>query len=186
MSLRKKAGNLMRTEMLIGDNITTEGKFVSKLTLSILPDDILNFWERGSNLANSIAHYHLNISGISSSADKFSSILNELIENAVKFSSAGSNPVNLSTKSNPHCFCMQITNPLSNKDRDQLIKQIRNLFSQDTKSLYKSRLEELSNNSDSPGIGLILLKKDSNLRLNFKFMDSGDHSDVTVTAELLF
>ncbi len=175
----------MESKIVIGDNIDINKMVDCSFSLSFLPEDILNCWESAGNLSDSVAeHYQCKFSSMPKNSS-ISMILNELIENATKFSKDKSSSIEIDTKKIKDKLLICISNEVTKHDWNQFIKISNELFSSNLHSLFLSRLYKLKNRSSSPGLGLILLKKDYNVELSFSFIKYDSNTlRVAVTAEI--
>jgi hypothetical protein len=183
MYVKKK----MQQQITIGDNIAFTSDESKNLTLSFCPVDILSCGEKSDRLARLIADYY-QLYCDSRCATVIAMVLNELIENAVKYANKKNDSVTIDTLRNDDRLLIKITNTLSAHRLDSFIEDCQNLFREDLKTLFVNRIENLrkrNSGETSGGIGLILLKKDYNTGIKFIFYKNDrDHYLVSVIAEL--
>ena len=136
-------------------------------------------------LANFIAeYYHHNFPGEGHN-NLISTVLNEFIENAVKFSRNNSMPVELTTRKRGDSLLMRMKNYLPIHRREPFVEMCRELFTRDLDDLYVERVQANSGNERTSGIGLILIRKDYSAALGFEFTKNETRGAcVAVTSEL--
>ncbi|HPR49286.1 MAG TPA: DUF6272 family protein [Spirochaetota bacterium] len=177
----------MSKEITIGDNISFSSDEIKNLTLSFSPVDITNWGKKADKLAHLIAdYYRLYIND--ECAALISTVLNELIENAIKYSHKKTDSVTIDTLRNEDKLLIKITNTIAAEKLNPFINECKKLFEEDLKKLFINRIESLKNkngNQTSGGIGLILLKKDYNTGIKFIFYENkNENYTVSVIAEL--
>jgi hypothetical protein len=173
--------NLVR----IGETIDFDKDTENIFTLTFLPLDFFDNWERGSMLANFIAdYYHNNFSG-KTAHNLLSTLFNELIENAVKFSRNNSSPVEIIIKKRTGNLLTRITNSIPVHRKEPFMEICSRLYAEDLETLYLQRIEEGIQDKTASGIGLILIKKDYDTHLCFDFYkDDTQTEKVSVTIEI--
>ena len=167
----------------IGDPIEFEESAENYFAISFLPLDVFDDWERGSKLANFLADYYYHNFQSESSHNLISTVCNEIIENAVKFSRNNSSPIEIIAKKRRDHLLVRTTNTISNHRCSSFMKTCKDLFREDLDELYIQRIEEGSEIDDVSGIGLILIKKDYDSRVSFDFYRD-ETSQVSVTIEI--
>ena len=175
----------MKDILNIGDHISSFHKNRSVFNYSFTPKDIQNTWESVGEIADLVANHYKGQNDDSINIDLVSMVLNELIENAAKFSYENTSKIKINTNKQENKLIVKITNEVSKERWDQLLKICNELFSNDLHTLFLDRLIKLNNNKKSSGIGLIILKKDYNANLNFTFKKYNNCSlVVSVMAEI--
>jgi len=171
----------------IGTAVDFEHDTESRFQVTVLPLDFFDYWARGSMLSNFLADYYNHNFPGQEAHNLISTVLNELIENAVKFSRNNSMPVEITVKKRKDELLIQADNSLPVHRRDPFIAICREISERDLDELYLERIQENLRNPTSSGIGLILLKKDYCSGLSFDFYtDDRNSARVAVTALLDF
>lgn len=175
------AGNIIH----IGDTVDFDVETENSVSVTFLPLDFFDCWERGSLLSNFAADYfHHNFPG-SQAQNLISTVLNELIENAVKFSRNNSMPVVITMKKRKEDLLIRADNTLPKHRQEAFVSICRELFEKNLDELYVQRMDQNVTNSTSSGIGLILIKKDYSAGLDFQFYtDERNCAHVAVTVRL--
>jgi hypothetical protein len=173
----------MSEHVHIGDQIEFEENTENYFALSFLPLDVFDDWERCGKVADFIADYFQHNFRLESSQNLISTVFNEVLENAVKFSPNNSRPIEVVVKKRQETLLLRITNALSHHRFGPFTEISRELFNADLDDLYLSRIEDGAADESASGIGLILIKKDYGSRLSFDF-SRGDIYKVSVTLEI--
>ncbi len=171
----------------IGDTINFDSDVDNCFALTFLPLDFFDNWERGSLLSNFAADYFRHNFPTEREHNLISTVLNELIENAVKFSKNKSTPVEITMKKRKTSLLVKACNSLPRHQRDRFVRICEELFERDLDSLYVKRIESDVDDPHASGIGLILVKKDYCSGVSFDFSDDSSRKPtVAVTVRLDF
>lgn len=175
----------MPTSILMGDTINIKQDYKEKLYLSIVPTTISSHWEKVSDVANFVAEFYNHDFQDRSIQNNISTIINELVENAVKFSHVQNQNIDIYAFSDGDELVFQVTNSISEKSWDILEKIHHEMETTDLKTLYLERINNLAMDKSGTGIGLILLKKDYRVDINFS-LDEKEKNDylLTTTAKM--
>ena len=175
----------MEDHIIIGDKIDFSSGIETSFSLTFLPLDIFDSWERAGSLSDFIAGYFSPYFHSESAHNLISTIFNELIENAVKFSRNNSQPIDIVVKKRNNGLLAQITNSIPRHRKKTFIEICRELFQKDLDKLYLQKIEEGMGDTRKSGIGLILIKKDYNIKIGFDFFVARNSiMKVAVTLEL--
>lgn len=175
----------MQEVLEIGDSIDFDAGVENHFAVTFLPLDIFDDWDRGGKMANFIAEYFRPEFGDEESLNLISTVSNELIENAVKFSRNNSTPVELTVRKRGGTLLIRSENAIPRHRRDTFLATCKELFESDLEELYLRRIEESLENPESSRIGLILMKKDYDTQIRFEFsIDEDQVNRVAVTLEL--
>lgn len=175
----------MRDILNIGDHISSYYDNESVFNYTFTLEDIHGSWKSVGEIADLVANYYKEKYNDSIDHNIISMVLNELIENAAKFSYENTSKIAIQTFKKDKKIYVKISNVVSKKRWEQLLKICNELFSNDLHTLFIDRLYKLKNNKKAPGIGLIILKKDYNANLNFSFQKYNTNElIVSVTAEI--
>ena len=176
-----------RPAVKIGDTIDFEDEIDNLLSLTFLPLDFFDNWERGSMLSNFAADYFRHNFPSNEEHNLISTVLNELIENAVKFSRNNSMPVTIMLKKRSNHLMIKAVNSLPRHRQDSFMEKCKEIFDKDLEQLYVDRVHSNLEKATGSGIGLILIKKDYCEALSFEFFDDDTSCPhVAITAELDF
>lgn len=152
---------------LIPDSIPAEGV----VTIVVKPIDMIAYWKRCSLMADfAAAFYSYTQDEPEVQENIISTIFNELIENASKYSVKTNGKVSIHTKLYDTVLKIQIENYTSKENYLKLYQHLKKL--KETEDLDELYIKTLSEKSDAPsesGIGLLLLAKDYNLKIGAQF-----------------
>ncbi len=177
----------LRGTVRLGDKIDFTEGVDSSFTVRFLPLDMFDNWQRGSVLSDFTANYFRHNFPSEEQFGLISTVVNELVENAVKFSSNNSLPVDLTLKKAMGRMLLQAANTVPIHRAQPFMAVCRELFEKDLDDLYVERLKQDSTDRDASGLGLLLIRKDYSSKLSFEFRFDEDNTvRVTATAELAF
>ena len=170
----------------IGDEIDTEQNIENIFRVSLLPLDIFDFWERCGQFSDFIADYfNYNFTDRPGCKNLISTVINELVENSVKYSKNKSQPIELIIRKRGHRLVITITNSVPRHQKEKFADVCQELFNRDLDELYVERVQAASTDAKYSGLGLILLKKDYGAQLGFNFFDNEQElSYVTVSLDI--
>ncbi len=175
----------MEKRVVIGDSIDFNGDIETTLSMSFLPLDIFDNWSRAGSLSDFIAEYFGSYFESGSSHNIISTVFNEFIENAVKFTKNNSQPIMLVVKKRRNTLLSRITNTLPVHRKTEFVRVCNDLYNEDLDELFLKRIEDGSEDKRKSGIGLILMKKDYQVMTNFDFYeDSNSSNNVAVTFKM--
>jgi hypothetical protein len=160
-------------------------KPLSSLELRFLPLDFVMEWDRCGLAADYFAA-HMSHAFDSREAVRalLSTVLNELIENAVKFSSDKSHTASVRMNNFGEVIAFETRNRTDARRADALQVLVRDLEAQSADELFLARIADPAGTAGSPsGLGLLVLKKDYGVRLAIEIEPAADGGfDVWVQA----
>lgn len=166
----------------IPDTIPAE----SVVKIEFHPIDLVTHWKRCGLLADFIGSFY-SYSSQGKSDERIlynlSTVVNELIENAAKFSKQRS-PVTVVLKHYSNILQVQVENQATNAVAENFHALANTLLTQDIEELYFKSLEEKDENQKTSGIGLMMILKDYPVTMAFNFhkMEDGKNTEITVKA----
>lgn len=137
------------------------------LALTLLPGSFTVPWSQCGATADFLAAYAAGLTADRGgpSAGELSSVVNELLENAIKFGYLGPIEVTIGTLGGD--VCCRLENPVE-ADRDELREKLLALIAADPTEALVARVEENALREDSDaGIGLLGLRSDYGVELSF-------------------
>ena len=171
----------------LGDKIDFTEGVDSSFTVRFLPLDMFDHWQRGSALSDFTANYFRHNFPSEKQYGLISTVVNELVENAVKFTTNNSLPVDLTLKKARGRMLLQAANTVPLHRAQPFMAVCRDLFEKDLDELYVERLKQENVDPVSSGLGLLLIRKDYSSKLSFEFSFDEDNTvRVTATAEIVF
>ncbi|NDC82290.1 hypothetical protein EB093_01310 [bacterium] len=155
----------------------------------ILSLDLVSQWRRCGHIADFLANYHVfNFKHPEKAFSALSTVTNELLENAIKFSTSPNKSVSLSLERYYKTILLKTVNSTKKKYADELNSFSSDLINFDPIQLFQSRLEEVATNPNSTsGIGLLSIINDYEAAVNTKILpkiDTPNTYEVTVCITL--
>lgn len=159
----------------------------SSASMVFHPIDLLTHWKRCGILADFIASFY-SFTSPGKQDDRvlynLSTVINELIENAAKFSRPRSD-VGLNLKHFSNLLLIEVTNEVHSQHSENFKKIAKTLLESDIEELYFKKLEEKQESDTQSGIGLMMILKDYPVTLGFRFEKVDDTSTrITVRAHI--
>lgn len=179
-----------REDIYYGDYIDIHNQVtpLSKLYIHVLPLDMIVQWRRCGQTADYVARflaYHF--SGVGRSMNLLSTILNELLENCVKFSFDKRHPIDITALLLPEKMILQATNSISFSQEKVFAAFIDTLFREDLDELFITQImRSAENQRDDSGLGLITLKRDyvSTMGVRIQPLPNVEFREVSVQLQL--
>lgn len=153
----------------------------SHIRLTLHPIDMISYWNRVGLTADFIANFYTyNFEQNNDIQNTLSTILNELVENAVKFSLAKDSEVTMDLKKYAQIIKMEIRNETPASIQKKFRDKVKKLHEEDLEQLYFDHLESKKEGDDQSGLGLLMLAKDYPVELGFRF-EEADNGKYRVT-----
>ncbi len=149
------------------------------LQLIVKPIDMVTYWRRCGSLSNFVANFYRNPYNVDALDENLiSTIFNELIENAAKYSTKRDSDIYIEVKMYNTILKMQVQNVCNQKNFEALKKSMGKLLDSDYNldDLYMKRMMEKSSADKDSGIGLLMLLKDFPVKVGVKLSSSEDGS----------
>lgn len=164
----------------IPESLPAEGDVYIRLR----PIDLITYWKRCGVLANfAAAFYAYTQDRPEGTANSLSTVFNELIENATKYSVKRKAEVVVHMMMYDSVIKMQIENLTTPVHFENFKVHFEKLLAcEDLDSLYINLLANKDESSGESGIGLLLLMKDYPIKLGAKFETNGDEYRVILQA----
>ena len=166
----------------------TEGSDeVAGIELTLRPRELLRHWQRCGQTADWIASYlvhDFDPNARVGAKNVFSTVINELLENAVKFCT--DEPIDIKIAVHHHGGLVRIEtwNTASDARARLLEETLEDLGRSTTDSMFARRVA-IGSDTDAPGIGLLIIKRDYGARIDAVLTPRKDGArDVHVTVEL--
>lgn len=164
---------------LTPDYLPAEGD----LRFTVKPIDLITHWRRCGTIANFVAEYH---ETGETEIDKniVSTIFNELIENASKYSTKRDSEIQVEVKRYNKILKMQVSNTSNQSYFESLINRLTLIInSQNLDDLFYDEMLKKESGDKQSEIGLLLIFKDYQVKLGAKLVEKGeDLFDITVQA----
>ncbi|XDD50318.1 ATP-binding protein [Leptospira sp. WS92.C1] len=167
---------------LIPDSLPSESEF----TIKLRPMDLRVHWERCSLTADYISNFcSFQKKSDPDFSNTISIVLNELIENATKFSKDRKGEILLDLKYYSEILKIEIKNSTDEVSKIKLENSISSIINRNSDEIYINKLKDFDGKEPNSGIGLLLLSRDFPVRLGFLINDvSSGTYEITVRAYL--
>ncbi|EOQ98501.1 GHKL domain protein [Leptospira wolbachii serovar Codice str. CDC] len=144
--------------------------FHSHLSISVSSSDMTFYWKRCDVLSNFISQFYFH-SYESKRLDKnaISTIINELVENAAKYSDKENSKIYIEIKDLGSDLRLEVKNRVTPWMKAIFENKIQTIQQGNINQLYFDALESRNNGSGSEGMGLLILLKDYQLKLAYEF-----------------
>ncbi|TGM60506.1 slr1658 superfamily regulator [Leptospira vanthielii] len=144
--------------------------FHSHLSISVSSADMTFYWKRCDVLSNFISQFYFH-SYESKRLDKnaISTIINELVENAAKYSDKENSKIYIEIKDLGTDLRLEVKNRVTPWMKAIFENKIQTIQEGNINQLYFDALESRNNGSGSEGMGLLILLKDYQLKLAYEF-----------------
>lgn len=165
----------------LGDTIDFERDVENAFAISVLPIDIFDQWDRCGLIADFLAQYFAYGYENDTSKSIISTVVNELVENAVKYSRNKSSPIDIEIRKRREDLLLRVSNSIPRNQKDPFLNICTDLFERDLEELYLEKLTVAREDRGYSGIGLILLKKDYEALIGVDFLQTQEN---TLKAEI--
>lgn len=165
---------------IIPETLPADGQ----LKLLFQPIDMTTYWRRCGLTANFVAgFYSYCYEASDAKANSLSTIINELLENASKFSKAREGRINVELKHYGNLLKIDVLNVASKTLRESFEAFVHKLMSEDVEELYFNTLETKEDGDTKSGLGLLMMLKDYPVRFGYSFKEiDADTHEITVRA----
>jgi hypothetical protein len=152
---------------------------LNELSLSFVPLDLVTEWSRCSETADFLARFLAHDYGDRElAANVLSTVINELVENAAKFSSDKNAPARIAVCERPSGVTIITTNVVAPAQAAVFGETITRLVAGDPEALFAHQVANPPA-TGSAGIGLILLRKDYGATIGAR-VRTPDEDDATL------
>ncbi len=156
--------------------------------LSSLRLDLVANWQRCGQAADCFGRFlSYNYEDSDNAYNTLSTVLNELLENAVKFSIGGEDQVKLSIAYFDDEVVMETANVAHSDSAFKLLEGVTRIENEDLELLFLEQLEHTANNAThASGLGFITIKKDYGARLGVRVEPSqNEENRVRVSVQVI-
>jgi hypothetical protein len=157
------------------------------IELRLQPRELVRHWQRCGQTADWISSYLVHDVEPSAKAhlkNVFSTVINELLENAVKFSTPGAPDITLAAGHHGTFIRIETRNVTSDARAERLGETLEALGQSALDSLFARRVA-MGSDADAPGVGLLIIKRDYGARVRAVLTPRTDGArDVQVIVEL--
>lgn len=141
----------------------------------IMPLELMKDWKRCSLVADFFGNYQAyNYDNQSKVESVISTIANELLENAIKFTADQNKLVNITLKRFGKELILETVNMAHRKNIDSIHYFIKLLEEHDIEELFLMQIEKnaLNDSKNSSGVGLLSIIKDYNAKIGIKIEET--------------
>ncbi len=161
---------------------------LSRIMLQVIPLDLVMQWGRCGQTADYLATFFAyHFEHIDRALNTLSTVINELVENCVKFSANKRLPVQISASHFGEIVTIETTNRSHSTQVETFTTFMDRLLLEDAAVLFLARIElNALLDSDTSGLGLITVKKDflSGIGVQVRFLPGSELHDVSVQVHL--
>lgn len=160
------------------------GAPLSRVEFRFLPVDFLTHWNRCGLSANFLAEFQsYDYENRTRLINIISTVMNELVENAIKFSAKGREEVRVCVSNFSSDIEIEISNVSEGKHAQHLSKMVSQIQETDPEELFLNQIvASAESHADESGLGLITICKDFGARVEFncEALDNGNLHIVTL------
>ncbi|GBF42211.1 GHKL domain protein [Leptospira ellinghausenii] len=169
-------------------NLLLQGNiyYHSQLSISVSVADMAFYWKRCDVLSNFISQFYFH-SFESKQLDQntISTVINELVENAAKYSDKEESKIHIEIKDLGNQLRIEVKNIITPWMKAIFENKIQTIQSHDINELYFEALEAHHKGIPTFGLGLLRLLKDYQLPLAYEFTKlEGNDFEITMRAHL--
>ncbi|MCW7468717.1 DUF6272 family protein [Leptospira kanakyensis] len=163
----------------------------SKIQIHLKPLDLMRYWRRIGILSDFIGYFYgfsflPNVPSESMDmknsdiVNSISTVFNELLENAAKYSYDKKADIEISLIHRGKTFEIFVSNKTNESNVTAYEESLKEIFSTDNlESLYIEKLETNENDPHRSGIGLIMVLKDYPVEMEVSFESEGEVTTIT-------
>jgi hypothetical protein len=149
-----------------------------EICLSFIPLDLVTEWSRCGETANYLAGYLAHdFEKREIAGNVLSTVINELIENAAKFSFNKQLAAHIVVRQFDDSISIVVTNNVTASQADSFLKAAKRIGTADPDALFAEGLA-YPPETGSAGLGLILLRKDYGAHLEVEAEPDREHKDL--------
>ncbi|MBT5856361.1 hypothetical protein HOH87_07010 [bacterium] len=157
-------------------------KPLSHIDFKFNPIDFIAHWQRCGATANYLAEFQAyNFDNRKKVTNIMSTVLNELIENAVKFSADAHQEASISIYNYGETLTLQCVNTTQLKQANKFEAFIKTLMETEVEELFLQQIMSAAEDDHTAsGLGLITLKKDFNAKIGAKIVPDTERRLYTI------
>lgn len=165
----------MNNSNLVGNyNTSIEKKDNYLIEMKIKVSDILKFWSKCGQISNFCSSYlSLNCPNCKHVSNSISFVLNELLENAVKYSQSKDEDVRILLAIDAFNIIVEVNNVINKRQFEiffPIVNEMQNMKEANTK--YFEKLGSISKNQEESGIGLLSIINFFKGRISARFVEN--------------
>lgn len=158
----------------------------SMLDISVYPQDVHNYWNRCGLISNFSSYYiSMAFPQHKSIVNSLSMILNELLENAVKYSAYDEEPINMTVRIVGDDIVVESSNSINKAEYDRIESLVSELTDNElVNHKYFEMLKENALSHHKSGIGLFTIINYFNVHLSFRITPHTNDELMTLTIQV--
>ena len=175
-------------EVTIGQYDEETSNSASTVHISLFPSDLVSYWSRCGLTADFGASFIAFCFPASKSAqNSMSFILNEVVENAVKFSHGTDLNISINLYHRPDTVVFEVENTVDRKQFDLFCRQAAEIMDSTTslEERFMSALEAKALNAGGSGLGLLTILHDFNTKLGVRMTPAEDADRFRVYVQVI-
>jgi hypothetical protein len=162
---------------LLPSTLPSEGE----VAIIVQPIDLMTHWRRCGLMADFAATFYSYVQIDHINKNLISTIFNELVENATKYSVKKGGDVRIIMKMFNNVLKIQIENNTTRQFFERLKSHLKYLSeAEDLEMIYFETLEQKSLDNPDSGIGLLLMMKDYPVQIGAKFIHDEENDNYRV------
>ncbi len=157
--------------VIVGPYRTDVDRSDSMIFISLFPADLVKYWSRCGLVADFAAtFYSFRFPDSTKARSSLSVILNEIVENAVKFSNTPNNNIAINLFNITDVIVFEVENFIDAERYASFLSKAKELLEGgDIKAQYFEALKAKGRDPGSSGLGLLTIMHDFNARIGIRF-----------------
>lgn len=167
----------MDKNILYGDYVFLEDfKETSRLFIRMPTEEIVHFWSRCGLIANfSSSYIALGCKTERNITNSLSFILNELLENSVKYSYAENELIEVNLLQKSGKIIMEVSNFITKDQFEKMSVEADEIINiKDISAKYIEKITSNAKNMNKSGLGLLSLINYYNVKISFRFIETDE------------
>lgn len=176
----------MNQKVILGSLLPAENETESMVKITLFPRDLVTYWSRCGLTADfGASFYSFCFPNSKSVSNSLSFILNEIVENAVKYSIKEKNPIKICLYELNGDLIFEVKNYISPDQNSIFMDYIRHLQTvPDISEEYIRMVSKNVENDEASNLGLLTILNDFQLTMAFDFI-APDYEERSVNVQVL-
>jgi len=161
----------MNPQVIIGDLVKNKDETTSMVKIILFPSDLVSYWSRCGLTADfGASFYSFCFPNSKTMRNSLSFILNEIVENAVKYSKEKVSPITICLYKENNDLVFEVQNYIS-PDQNAIFKKYINHLQEvsDLSDEYLKTIERNAEFDEKSSLGLLTILNDFKLKMAFNF-----------------
>jgi len=173
-------------QVLLGDLVKNRDESTSMVKIILYPSDLVSYWSRCGLTADfGASFYSFCFPNNKNIRNSLSFILNEIVENAVKYSKQKKSPIKICLYKEINDLVFEVQNYISPGQQsffDQYIRHLQDM--PDLEEEYLKTIEKNAEHNEKSSLGLLTILNDFKLSMGFNFLPSTDKYGLSVLVQV--